>query len=444
MATRTWFRVHSFAGVVAGLLLFVVCWTGTFATLSHEIDWLVTPAMRAEPADRFDPDALERAALAAHPGARLAWMSRPLHRGFAADVVLDTADGPLRHAHVAPEDARLQGANSYFNVQRFFRSLHMALFLPFGVGIYVVGIAAIFLLLSALTPLVFYKRWWTRFFKWRAHGGARVVVSESHKLAGLWSLWFVALIALTGVWYMVEQALIDTADVAWIYPEPPAFDGAREPRLPLSSFVDAAMTHRPELEVRSIGQSGNGLVYVNGQAGDLLARDRSNTLYFAPTTGALVGERRASALGPVERWVEMVDFLHFGTLAGLPTKLLWFLLGLALSGLCLTGAYLHARRLAASGARRARWAATGGATFATLLLLAFSTRGGFAEARRFGPMLDGVQVYPDLSTGVLAFIVCWTLATLLLIGLWLRWVLRAPVEVVPDVRGNARIRSPMT
>jgi uncharacterized iron-regulated membrane protein len=403
-----------------------VCWTGTFATLSNEIDWLLTPAMRAEPSERFDPDALEQVALAEHLGSRFVSITRPLHAGFAADVLVETADGPLRHVYVTPGDSRFQGANSYFNVQRFFRSLHMALFLPFGIGIYVVGVASIFLFLSAITPLVFYKRWWTRFFKWRGHGGAKVVTSESHKLAGLWSLWFVVLIALTGIWYVAEQVLIDTAGVEWIYPEPPAFEGEREPRLPLSHFVEVASTHWPGLEIRRVGQVENGLVYVQGQAGDVLTRDRANAMYFAPTTAELIEKREARELGRVQRWVEMVDFLHFGTLGGLPTKILWFVLGLALSGLCLTGAYLHARRLAASGAQRARWAGTSVATWSTVVLLAISTWGAFEEARRYGPIVDGLATYPEIPNPVVVFIVTWTLITLLLIGIWLRWVLRTP------------------
>jgi uncharacterized iron-regulated membrane protein len=428
MRTRPWFRVHSFAGVVAGLLLFIVCWTGTFATLSHEIDWLLTPAARAEAAPAFDVDAVEQAALQRHPGSALLWLAWPLQPGHAVDVVLKTPTTRMWHEYVDPGAARAQGGNSYFNVQRFFRSLHMSLFLKFGLGIYIVGAAGILLLLSAVTPLVFFKRWWTRWFSFHARGGVRAVTSEAHKLAGLWSLWFVLLIALTGIWYLVEQLMIDTADVQFIYPPPPAYAGATGPRLPLPHFLHAARTLRPELQPRTIGITSNGLVYVNGDAGDTLVRERANTLYFEPVGARVVEDRRASRLGPMGRWIEAVDPLHFGTLGGLPTKLLWFVLGLLLSGLCLTGAYLHAGRLAAPGGARARWPGLAWALLASLALLGWMVDGGIAELRRFGPVVDQVQQMPDVPVPVVAFLAGWMALTAALLVLWILWVSRRQVS----------------
>lgn len=45
------FRLHGWLGLNIGLLLFVVCFSGSFATLSHEMDWLLNPAVRAETRD---------------------------------------------------------------------------------------------------------------------------------------------------------------------------------------------------------------------------------------------------------------------------------------------------------------------------------------------------------------------------------------------------------
>lgn len=54
--------------------------------------------------------------------------------------------------------------------------------------------------------------------------------------------------------------------------------------------------------------------------------------------------QRAEELGPLSRWFDTADELHFGTFGGLTTKLVWFAFGLALSSLIPTGAYLWVRR----------------------------------------------------------------------------------------------------
>jgi uncharacterized iron-regulated membrane protein len=41
------FKIHGWIGVKLSILFFIVCFSGTLATLSSEMDWLVTSAIRA-------------------------------------------------------------------------------------------------------------------------------------------------------------------------------------------------------------------------------------------------------------------------------------------------------------------------------------------------------------------------------------------------------------
>ena len=34
--------------MLSGLLLFIVCWGGTFATISYELDWLFNPDLQVQ------------------------------------------------------------------------------------------------------------------------------------------------------------------------------------------------------------------------------------------------------------------------------------------------------------------------------------------------------------------------------------------------------------
>jgi uncharacterized iron-regulated membrane protein len=424
MSRRVWFRVHSFAGVFAGLLLFVVCWSGTFATLSLEIDWLLNPSLRAQqPSQPIDWSAAEAAARASLPGAHPLWIAAPTHAGASIDVVVNTPEQKYVHVYVDPSSHAVLGSTSYFNVQRFFRNLHMMLFLPFPFGNYLVGLLAMFLLVSAITPLVFYKRWWQRFLQFKAGHDRRALYSELHKLGGLWTLWFVLLIALTGVWYLVEQMSIDIADAQFVYPPAPEWHASGAARQPLNELVAAALRGRPELDVRMIGLEGN-LVSVSGQAGDLLVRDRANMLFVDPTDGSIPFSRNADDLGVLRRWVETVDLLHFGNFGGLATKVLWFLLGIGMSGLCLTGAYLHAKRMTTVGAEHARWGGQMAALAVTLLLLCATTYGALENMRQFGPVRQGVQQWPHVPVGVTLFLVAWAASTIAAIVLWLRMSLK--------------------
>lgn len=439
--TRTWFRVHSFTGVITGLLLFVICWSGTFAVIANEIDWLITPALRVEPQDhRANWAEIQAAAEAASPGTTVNSISAPLyHRSAAIVRMTRTGGGDGTWVFVDPYTAEVTGIANGMTVQRFFRDFHRRLFFPNPWGIYVVSLFSVSMLMSLVAALYFYKRWWRRFFQFKA-GGGRSLWSQLHKIVGLWSIWFVIVIGLTGVWYLFENARTHLGDGKDAYAGEPSYAIRAVPRptsarglptLPLSTLLEQVRQRRGDIDIQTIRQGRDGRLYVDGQAGHLLVRDRANQLYLDVRTGDVLYDQRASDLPLYWRWSDTADPLHFGDFGGLVSKLIWFVFGLALSGLILTGTYLHARRLARDvGSRHTRMPGVLAACFVSIMVLAGSVPFGLDLARSYGPVVDNIRRLPTVAPGIQLVIFVWVITTLAIIAAWV-FMLWRPQVVVP-------------
>jgi len=86
---KTVFRLHGWIGLNTGLLLFVICLSGTFATLSHEIDWMIDSRQRVDPPPGVEAGAYDWTAMAesierAFPDSRNLGIYAPGASGFAA------------------------------------------------------------------------------------------------------------------------------------------------------------------------------------------------------------------------------------------------------------------------------------------------------------------------------------------------------------------------
>jgi len=421
LTRRTFFVWHSWIGLTAGLLLFVICWSGSVAVFSHELDWLTDERLRAAPAEVTNWQAIADNVGESRPDWHILAISEPLHPGFAAEVWVADPDDVWHRIWTDPATGRVLGTTGYFNIQRFFRSFHMSLFIggwyiwgiPF--GYWLVGLAAIMLTVSLVTSLLFYRRFWRGFFKLQRSRGSKVLWSDLHKLAGLWSLWFIALIAATGIWYLAEWKVTSQASV----PDPPVVAGGPVRPLPVAVLIEHARLAYPALDIRTVvlDQMEQGLFAVQGQDGAWLIRDRGARVWLDARDGSTIAIRRAGDLPPLHRWIETADPLHFGTFGGLWTKALWFVFGIGLSGMCLTGAYLQAKRQERHGVASRRIPVTA-AYLATGFVLLAAAPFAREEMLRWGS--DGAM--PELPRAAIGVIAVWIGSTLAALGCWVKAV----------------------
>lgn len=90
----------------------------------------------------------------------------------------------------------------------------------------------------------------------------------------------------------------------------------------------------------------NPLIQIHGHYGAVLVRPRSNAVRVDARTSQVLLTTDGRDLGLYQRIGEMADPLHFGFFGGYWTKIPWFLFGLAMTGLSLSGAGIYSLRIA--------------------------------------------------------------------------------------------------
>ena len=160
--------------------------------------------------------------------------------------------------------------------------------------------------------------------------------------------------ALTSVWYFVESLGGEAP------PHPrveQAGEGPAGPvRADLSAAFDAAIAAWPGLEVERVILPGpdNPLLELHGDFEAVLVRPRSNAIWVDTRTAEVLLTTDGRDLNLHQRISEMADPLHFGYFGGYWTKVPWFLFGLAMTGLSVSGAAIYSLRIARERERPVR------------------------------------------------------------------------------------------
>ena len=349
--------LHAWLGFHLAVIMSVVLFTGTFAVVSNEIDWLVQHDMRVSPAasptgEMVSWNEMEAAARAFRPGHALTGISAMQGDHFAYRTQMYDEYGRRYFLHINQWTGEVTGVTHPLTVQRFFRDLHRYLFMPSVLGLPLVTSLAFVLGFSLYTGLKTTPNWLTAARRIRTHKGVRIAVGDAHKAAGVWGSWFFIVIIVTGVWYLLEFGGY-FASVKF-EPSRPRIEAARiEAFGPViedrsaDEYIAAAKAAFPGLKPRSVGfamRPGNAVV-VMGRHKDFLVRNRANAVYLDPVDLSVLHIRRDKGDGALIYLNQLADPLHFGSFGGLPTKLIWFVFGLAMTGLSVTGVWLTWKRL---------------------------------------------------------------------------------------------------
>ena len=353
MQKASWFRLHSWVGLKLAILTCFILITGTLAVLSHELDWLTNSAMRVDPAtvktQQVDWLTIYRTTQRLYPDASVNWINKPIDPWFAAEVVLLRGEEQRQRLFFHPQTGEFQGEGRWFNWQRFFRMSHRHLMMPTIIGISLVCIAGLLLFVSAISGIVMYPGWWKQFFRLPRTSHRKLFWGDTHRLLAVWSLWLLLVVCITGLWYLIElwggRANLPAN-------AKPVSEQALEQRvLPEANVLEQMLQQskklRPEMEIKGIRfpvRAGQPVV-IEGQAGHVLVRQRANNMVFDPVDGHFLSRRSADTLNAHGRISEAADPLHFGTFAGMPSKVVYFVFGVLLSTLAVTGTYLYGLRL---------------------------------------------------------------------------------------------------
>jgi uncharacterized iron-regulated membrane protein len=356
------FQVHLWVGVVVALYVSIVCVTGAALVFRIDLQRAVHPHLFTPGADGppVDPAAVMERVRDEYPGGRLSGVDAPT---TARPTYLAYVTSGERFATVLvdPVDARVLGELPEQSIVRTLQDLHFDL-LAGRTGRIVNGIGGLCLLVMCLTGLVI---WWPGVGGWRrgflvdfARGWKRAIW-ELHGSVGIWTVLFVAMWAVTGVYFAFPSQF--RAAVNWISPvtviRGPLSDVARAGSAPLEwrDLVERARSHVPpgRFVARVVVPSTDAAAFhvlFSAVRPTPAGTTALTSVYLDQYTGALLAEppRGGRSLGDtIMAWVAP---LHVGSFGGVGVKVAWLVLGLAPPLLAATGLVMWWTRVV-----RSRW-----------------------------------------------------------------------------------------
>lgn len=372
---------HSAVGLAVGALMYILCLSGTLMVFHEEFARWEQPEV---------PEFTGSAAPAAIARAAEEGLSR-------TDDVPHHYYVSLPHASMPRLGVSLDGEASWYadadgNLTtpvhhpwtEFLEGLHYYLHLPTTLGLTVVGILGAMLVGLVISGLLAHPRIFRDAFAMRLKGNKQLAEADLHNRLSVWGAPFHILVALTGAAIGLASVLSYFAATTYLDGD---LEGFYEPVFGADPAENMAPAPMPDVAAAmgnfSTAHEGLTPTYIimhepgtAGQSAFILAQHPARLIYgdnyYFDGDGNLTGTLGHSDGPAGQQIIASAYTVHFGSFGGLPVKIIYGILGLAISIVSATGVniWLIKRREKGRPAPRLElaWAAT---IWGTPLALAF-------------------------------------------------------------------------
>lgn len=432
MAKKTGFRpamavLHTWAGLVPGWVLFAIFLTGSLSYFRPEISLWTRPelsvAEQPSPAlvlARAQARLQQIGAGASHWRIELPQPHWPVAELYVWRDAPAPGDARPRFVHelLDPRTGQPAAARATFGGD-FFYYFHFDLHMPWRLGRFIAGFAAMAMLVAIVSGVIIHRRIFADFFTFRPGKGQRSWL-DAHNLTGVLALPYHLMIAYTGLVTLMTLYLPWGVDAAYqnrarffaeagqSYAPPPAA-GIAAPLMPIGNLLDAVQRHWPgeaagRVDVYWPGDAHARIVYTVDDATRL--SHLADRLVFDGASGTLLDDRGGATSWPA-RTERVMYGLHMGQFGGPLLHFLFFLSGLlgtvmVGSGLVLWSVKRRSRHAEAPGGG-ARWAEA--VNLAVIIGLPVAVA-GFFWANRLLPAALGNRAFLEMLSFYLTWLLC--------------------------------------
>ncbi|WP_315760675.1 PepSY-associated TM helix domain-containing protein [Sphingomonas sp. Y38-1Y] len=337
---------HAAIGLLAGGLLYLICLSGTIVVLREELQRWEQPNI-AETLS-ISPEALQTAAatvLASETGKK---PTEHFYIHLPNDALPRTVVTTDNQAVYVDPTGAIAGKEAH-GWTEFLINLHVYLHVPGTLGLTIVGALGVMMAALTLGGVLAHPRIFRDAFRLRARGQRQLALADWHNRLGVWTLPFGLALALTGAMIGLSGVGFYAMATKWhggdiekayapLFGGEPAHDDRKAPLANIAAAMTNLKAMQPEVQPSYVVIHEPG---TRGQYLTILAKHPRRLIYgetYAFTADGRPTHKVGLSNGPIGKQFAASTYdLHFGSFGGLPVRLIYVLLGAAVTIICGTG-----------------------------------------------------------------------------------------------------------